>query len=98
MKASSGCRLHEVPLLPGESLRLDGVEVSSPLRTALDIALYGAEEPAVAALTRLTSRADLHCPLGRVRSALENSGRRPGKHKALDRLRRVLQEVEMRQR
>ncbi len=50
LRATRGCTLHEVRLGPFDVVSLGGLMVSSPLRTALDIALHVDAERAVPAL------------------------------------------------
>ncbi|EMY35736.1 hypothetical protein D477_002773 [Arthrobacter crystallopoietes BAB-32] len=78
--------IHEVMLGPSDTVSMAGVAVTSPLRTALDIAVHAPEEDAVPALLALSSAPALKCPLGYVRQALQSRDRLPGKARALERI------------
>jgi hypothetical protein len=78
--------LHEVALGPLDTLNISGVQITSPLRTALDIAVYARDEDAVRILLALSSDPRLKCPLGYIRQALQIRERMPGKNVALRRL------------
>ncbi|WAP53084.1 hypothetical protein OL239_08400 [Arthrobacter sp. ATA002] len=75
--------LHEVQLGPAEGMDIAGVTVTTPLRTAVDIARHGTGRPAVDAVLALGTDPVLRCPLGDVRSHLESQVRLPGKAAAL---------------
>lgn len=78
--------MHQVALGPRDLLNLGGIAVTTPLRTALDIAVHGEERSAVAILGRLSADAALACPLGLVAAALRAAHRVPGKAAGLRRL------------
>ena len=78
--------LHEVQLDPAEGMEIAGVTVTTPLRTATDIARHCPEGPAVRALLAIAADPVLHCPLAFVRSMLESASRLPGKSTALQRI------------
>ncbi|NKX54080.1 type IV toxin-antitoxin system AbiEi family antitoxin [Arthrobacter mobilis] len=82
--------IHEVSLGPLDTTTMGRVPVTAPLRTALDIALHAAEEPAVQALRALAADSSLECPLDYIRQALQARSRLPGKRQALERIERVL--------
>lgn len=77
--------LHEILLGPADRVLVGTVSVSSPLRTAADVALYAPANEAVPALQRLAA-APLGCRLDLVRRALEAGRRVPGKAAALERV------------
>lgn len=78
--------LHEVRLAPGDGMDIAGMRVSTPLRTAVDLALHGPEEESRQALLAIAANPVLDCPLTRVRSAVEAGARQPGRSAALRRL------------
>lgn len=78
--------LHEVRLGPEDGMDIAGVTVTTPLRTAMDIARHGPEEQSVRALLALAADPVLRCPLDYVRSSVEAVARLPGKATALHRL------------
>lgn len=82
--------LHEVRLGPADGMDIAGVRVSTPLRTASDLARHGPEEESVQALLALAANPALHCPLGHVRAITAATQRLPGKAAALDRLDRAI--------
>ena len=86
----SAAVMHEVRLGPEDGMDIAGVQVSTPLRTAMDLARHGPEQPSVRALLAITADPLLHCPLDCVRSAVEAAVRLPGKSTALRRLEAVL--------
>lgn len=79
--------MHQVALGPFDVNLVGGVSVTTPLRTALDIAVHGDERDAVTILRAIGSSATLDCPLRLVEVALVSTSRVPGKTRALDRLR-----------
>lgn len=83
--------LHEVQLGPADGMDIAGVTVTTPLRTAVDIARHGPGGPAVRALLAIGADPVLRCPLGYVRSELESLNRLPGKSTALQRVDAALQ-------
>lgn len=82
----SAAVLHEVQLGPADGMDIAGVAVTTPLRTATDIARHGPEGPALRALLAIAADPVLGCPLGSVRSFLESLARLPGKAAALQRV------------
>lgn len=86
----SAAVLHEVRLGPEDGMDIAGIQVTTPLRTAMDLARHGPPEPSVRALLAITADPVLRCPLGYVRSAVEAAVRLPGKSVALRRLDAVL--------
>jgi hypothetical protein len=86
LRATRGCTLHEVRLGPFDVVSLGGLMVSSPLRTALDIALHVEADRAVPALRRLLERPELDVRLRLLTLAVEASPRLPHKKAALEKL------------
>ena len=86
----SGCIVHEVSLGRFDAANIAGISVTTPLRTAVDLALHGDAEAALPALAAITSDAKLGCPPGLVRQALEATHRVPHKAAALERIRALL--------
>jgi AbiEi antitoxin C-terminal domain len=84
--------IHEVSLGTSDTVSMAGVQVTSPLRTALDIAVHAADDEAVPALLALSAVPALKCPLGYVRQTLQLRQRMPGKAKALDRVSAALEQ------
>ena len=81
-----GCTLHEVKLGPFDVISLGGLMVSSPLRTALDIALHVEPERAVPALAGLLARPQQDVKLRLLVRAIEATPRVPHKRVALEKL------------
>jgi hypothetical protein len=75
----SGCTLRQVYFADADVQRLDGVLLTSPLRTALDVARTAPRALAWEVLFKMSSVASLQCPLGRVRQALQSAAHVPGK-------------------
>ncbi|AIY00579.1 hypothetical protein ART_0980 [Arthrobacter sp. PAMC 25486] len=80
----SGCTLRQVYLSPQEVLSIGGVLVTSPLRTALDVARTAPEALARAVLEALSRESAFRCSLGRIRQALQAATHVPGKLRGLD--------------
>ncbi|WDF34688.1 hypothetical protein PTW37_07300 [Arthrobacter agilis] len=78
--------MHQVALGPFDVNLVGGVSVTTPLRTALDVAVHGEDGEAVGILRAIAS-GDLDCPLRLVEAALDGTSRVPGKARALARLR-----------
>ena len=79
--------MHQVALGPFDVNLVGGVSVTTPLRTALDIAVHGEDRDAVLILRAIGRAPELDCPLRLVEAALVNTPRVPGKTRALTRLR-----------
>lgn len=92
LPAFSDAVMHQVTLGPLDLRTIGGVEVTSPLRTALDIAIHGHDGWAIPALRRISTAPKLACPLNLVVLTLERSPRVPGKARALARLREALRD------
>lgn len=86
LRSTRGCTLHEVRLGPFDVVSLGGLMVSSPLRTALDIALHVEAERAVPALRQLLDKPELGVRLRLLTLAVEATPRLPHKKAALEKL------------
>ncbi|MCZ2402747.1 hypothetical protein IV498_05990 [Paenarthrobacter sp. Z7-10] len=86
----SGCILHEVSLGPFDVIQFSGAAVTSPLRTAVDVALHVPSAQAVPVLLMLSADPVLKCPLTLIRDALESGCRIPHKTRALECVRWLL--------
>lgn len=86
LRNTRGCTLHEVKLGPFDVISLGGLMVSSPLRTALDIALHVDAERAVPALALLLARPQQDVGLRLLVRAIEATPRVPYKRAALEKL------------
>ncbi|MEV7604466.1 hypothetical protein AB0N65_03370 [Paenarthrobacter sp. NPDC089322] len=83
LRGAGGCSLHEVRLGQMDVVSLGGMLVSSPLRTAADIALHVEAPRALPALKRLLDRQDLGVRLRLLTLAVEAAPRVPHKKRAL---------------
>ena len=86
LRSTRGCTLHEVRLGPFDVVSLGGLMVSSPLRTALDIALHVDAQRALPALEALLSRPEKDVRLRLLVLAIESTPRVPHKRSALEKL------------
>lgn len=86
LRNTRGCTLHEVKLGPFDVVSLGGLMVSSPLRTALDIALHVDAGTAIPALENLLSRPQKDVRLRLLVLAIEATPRVPHKKAALQKL------------
>jgi hypothetical protein len=86
LRSTRGCTLHEVRLGPFDVVSLGGLMVSSPLRTALDVAMHVDPERAVPALRQLLERPELDVRLRLLCRAVEATPRLPHKKAALEKL------------
>lgn len=84
LRATRGCTLHEVRLGPFDVVSLGGLMVSSPLRTALDIALHVDAERALPALRKMLASPELDVRLRLLTVAVEATPRVPHKKAALE--------------
>lgn len=75
----SGCTLRQVRLGPQDVVTIGGVPVTSPLRTALDVARSAPASAARPVLEAMARTPSLHCPLPRIRMALLAAAHVPGK-------------------
>ncbi|VXB38580.1 conserved hypothetical protein [Arthrobacter sp. 9AX] len=89
LRNTRGCTLHEVKLGPFDVVSLGGLMVSSPLRTALDVALHVDAERAIPALEGLLARPENDVRLRLLVLAIEASPRVPHKRAALEKLARL---------
>lgn len=83
LRGTKGCSLHEVRLGQLDVVSLGGLLVSSPLRTAADIALHVETDQALPALKMLLDREELGVKLRLLILAVESSPRVPHKKRAL---------------
>ncbi|MCF3140388.1 hypothetical protein LRQ04_14100 [Paenarthrobacter sp. AR 02] len=83
LRGAAACSLHEVRLGQLDVVSMGGMLVSSPLRTAADIALHVETERALPALKRLLSRDELGIRLRLLILAVEAAPRVPHKKRAL---------------
>ena len=86
LRSTRGCTFHEVRLGPFDVVSIGGLMVSSPLRTALDVALHVEAERAVPALSALLARPELGVRLRLLRLAVDASPRVPHRKAALAKL------------
>ncbi len=86
LRSVRGCTFHEVRLGPFDVVSMGGLMVSSPLRTAMDVALHVDAERAVPALRALLARPELGVRLRPLRLAVDASPRVPHKRAALAKL------------
>ena len=86
LRSTRGCTFHEVRLGALDVVSLGGLMVSSPLRTALDIALHVESDRALPVLAALLARSELGVRLRLLRLAVEATPRVPHKKAALERL------------
>jgi hypothetical protein len=86
LRSTRGCTLHEVRLGQFDVVSLGGLMVSTPLRTALDVALHVEPERALPALKGLLGRPELDVRLRLLVLAIEATPRVPHKKAALDKL------------
>jgi len=82
--------LSEARLDAEDVVRIGGVPVTSPARTAVDVALSAPEAESLAVLARLLAAPGLGCTGQAVLDLLEAQARRPGKLRARERIERVL--------
>ncbi|GAA3280216.1 hypothetical protein [Paenarthrobacter aurescens] len=83
LRGSTACSLHEVRLGQMDVVSLGGMLVSSPLRTAADIALHVEADRALPVLKRLLAREELGIKLRLLILAVEATPRVPHKRRAL---------------
>lgn len=88
----SGCAVHEAALGQYDVVHIGAVPVTSPLRSAVDVALF--EAPAVAGpvLSALAGTPRLRCPLTTVRAAIRVGTPAPGRRSALALVDRLIEE------
>ncbi|MDN5755582.1 MAG: hypothetical protein ACTHWW_11500 [Arthrobacter sp.] len=76
--------LHECVLEPSEVQGRFAMPVTTPVRTGLDVAFHGGPAVARQVLSRLTGPRSGGCSRQELLSAIEATGRRPGKRAAWD--------------
>lgn len=86
LRNTRGCTLHEVKLGPFDVVSMGGLMVSSPLRTAVDVALHVEAERAIPALAALLARPQQDVRLRLLVLAIEATPRVPHKRAALEKL------------
>ncbi|MDQ0096852.1 type IV toxin-antitoxin system AbiEi family antitoxin [Arthrobacter bambusae] len=86
LRSARGCILHEVRLGQMDVVSIGGLLVTSPLRTAVDVALHVEADRALPALSLLLSQEELGVRLRLVTLAVEASPRVPHKKAALRKL------------
>lgn len=92
LRATRGCSFHEVRLGPFDVVSLGGLMVSSPLRTAVDIALHVEAERALPALGAFLAAPELEVRLRLLIRAVEATPRVPYRKSALAKLAALLVE------
>ncbi|MEV8150259.1 hypothetical protein AB0O52_19205 [Arthrobacter sp. NPDC080073] len=86
LRSARGCILHEVRLGQLDVVSIGGLLVTSPLRTAVDVALHVEADRAVPALRMMLSHDELGVRLRLLTLAVEASARVPHKKAALRKL------------
>lgn len=86
VRSARGCILHEVRLGQLDVVSIGGLLVTSPLRTAVDVAMHVEADRAVPALRMLLSQDELGVRLRLLTLAVEASPRVPHKKAALRKL------------
>ncbi|MET4588456.1 type IV toxin-antitoxin system AbiEi family antitoxin [Arthrobacter sp. 754] len=86
LRNTRGCTLHEVRLGPFDVVSMGGLMVSSPLRTAVDVALHVEAHRALPALQGLLARPEKDVRLRLLVLAIEATPRVPHKRAALEKL------------
>jgi hypothetical protein len=86
LRNTRGCTLHEVRLGPFDVVSMGGLMVSSPLRTAVDIALHVDAHRALPALAGLLARPEADVRIRLLVLAIEATPRVPHKRAALEKL------------
>jgi hypothetical protein len=86
LRSARGCILHEVRLGQLDVVSIGGLLVTSPLRTAVDVALHVEADRAVPALRKFLSQDELGVRLRLLTLAVQASTRVPHKKAALRKL------------
>lgn len=86
LRSAPGCILHEVRLGQLDVVSIGGLLVTSPLRTAVDVALHVEADRALPALGMLLAKEELGVRLRLLVLAVEASARVPHKKAALRKL------------
>lgn len=89
-----GFSLHQTGFHPYDRVRHEAITVTTPLRTAVDLALHVGTADATSALHRLMAAPHLHCPPQLVHAALDVLGKTPGRRQAMARVRKLGRGVE----
>ncbi|MHA7174339.1 type IV toxin-antitoxin system AbiEi family antitoxin [Arthrobacter monumenti] len=89
----SGNLIHEVHLPASDTLTLSNTIVTTPIRTARDLALYSPEAQAAPWIKALTANSALVCTLDDVKQALEVLVRVPRKRAALTLVHELMEEA-----
>lgn len=89
----SGSLIHEVQLPASDTLTLAGTAVTTPVRTARDLALYSPEAQAAHWVQALTANPALACTLNDVKTALEVLVRVPRKRAAISLVEELMEEA-----
>lgn len=89
-----GFSLHQTGFHPYDRVRHEAITVTTPLRTAVDLALHVNTPDATGALHRLLAAPHLHCPPQLVHLALDALGKAPGRRRAMARVRKLGRGVE----
>ncbi|MDN5632146.1 hypothetical protein [Kocuria sp.] len=84
-----GIVLHQTSLAPEDVVTLHGISLTTPRRTATDIALYVPGPAGDAALLALMGASRLRCAPEDVRHDLETMPKTPGRRAALTRVRKL---------
>lgn len=79
----SGCTLGQVLLAESDVSELAGLQLTVPLRTALDVARTAPAAVALSVLANMAGQSGLGCALDRVRDGLLVSERVPGRRRGL---------------
>ncbi len=83
----SGCSLRQVHIRPVEVWKLAGAYVTSPLRTAVDVARTAPLPLARAVLESMTAQPELGCSVGGIMAELSQAAHVPGRIRGLALLR-----------
>ncbi|MHA7305107.1 hypothetical protein ACX80E_07665 [Arthrobacter sp. TMN-49] len=90
LPARSGCTLRQVYLDAADVRTVGGALVTSPLRTAVDVARSAPEAMARAVLAAMVARPSLLCTVGGIQRALAAATHVPGKLRAQEIVRSML--------
>ncbi|MEO6531010.1 MAG: hypothetical protein ABI563_02470 [Specibacter sp.] len=90
LPAQSGCTLRQVHLDAADVQGLGGALVTSPLRTAVDVARTAPQGTARAVVAAMAGQAALRCSLGGIEQALAAAVHVPGKLRAQELLHSML--------
>ena len=79
LPAFSGCSIRQVHLDASEVLKIGAVLITSPLRTALDVARTAPTTIPLTVLEIMSRQPTLDCPLEQIRQGLRSAAHVPGK-------------------